>query len=590
MVTRRFMARIVFAGELVSSRNPLGRLLASAERMRADGHAVSFVITDLVGADASLTPRGIPFVPAPRLASQPFSSHRPPSYWKILAGLGYDDRDFLRARVRAWMTLFDWLAADTIVTDRAPTARLAAEISQRQWQALDADFTPPLNRHSDAAVFDNIEAVRRELSQDRLRDLPMRPYSKPPKNRRRILFAWELGTNAGHLERGIAIANALRACGHEVIFIVRDVDLAERLLVPEGFDFLPIACTPLAPPQRATVNFSDVLLTCGFADADALRARVRAWTHLLGELDADTMVIDHAPTAQVAAYVVNLPSILVNSGFSIPPVTQPFPSIQPHLRISTEQLALADQRALTTVNEVVGTFGARPLSHLSELFARSTQIITTFKELDPYSKRGAGLYVGPVEHSTQYRDEPWRTTGKIRVFVYMRPFIRGVEALLRALQACDAEVKFVMPGAAPALVTKYQAAHFEIHTEPIELGSLLKEADLVISYGSATLLAQSLLAGVPLLLIPDVLEQIINSMRVVEMGAGVLLLKERDPAAISGAIGAVTSQARFRTAARAFAAKYQAGERGACERIVAAIEQVFECGPGATRNAHPRRR
>ncbi len=569
------MVRVVFAEELGSSRGPLRRSLAFAERMRAEGHEVSFVVADLIAANALLAPKGIPFVPAPRFSSEPLSSHQSRGYWKILAGLGYDDRDFLRARVRAWLTLFDRLSADSVVLDRAPTAQIAAEISQRRCLTLDADSISAPDRESDATVLGNIEAVKRTLASERLRDSPMPAYSKPLKNRRRILFAWELGTNAGHLDRGIALAHALRSRGHEVIFVVRDLDLAERLLPTEGFGFLPIPSTALPPPRQATMNFSDVLLICGFDDAQVLGARVRAWTHLLRTLDPDTLVLDHAPTAQVAAYIVNVPAVLVNSGFSIPPITQPFPSIQPHIRISDEQLSLADQRVRLTVNEVLSQFEARPLPHLSELFARSPQIITTFKELDPYSKRDTGLYVGPVERITTYREVPWETIGKVRVFVYMRPFIRGVQALLQALHASDAEVKCVLPGAAPALVSKYQTAHFKIYTELIELGSLLKEADVVISYGSATLLSQALLAGVPVLLLPDVMEQILNSMRAVELGAGILLLKERDPEAISAALTALTSQARFRMAARAFAAKYRVEGPSACERVVAAIEQSF---------------
>jgi hypothetical protein len=36
----------------------------------------------------------------------------------------------------------------------------------------------------------------------------------------------------------------------------------------------------------------------------------------------------------------------------------------------------------------------------------------------------------------------------------------------------------------------------EIFTEPVEPDPLLREADVVVSYGSAGLIAQSLLAGV----------------------------------------------------------------------------------------------
>ncbi len=396
-----------------------------------------------------------------------------------------------------------------------------------------------------------------------------------PKDRRRVLYAWELGTNAGHLERGVAIAEELRGRGHEVVFVVRDLVLAERLLAARGFDFMPAPSTALLSPARPTVNFSDLLLTCGFDDAAALAARVRAWTHLLRHLEPDSIVIDHAPTAQLAAYIANLPSILVNSGFSIPPLAQPFPSIQPRVRVSTQQLSLADRRALTTVNEVAREFGARPLSHLGELFARSTQILTTFKELDPYPRRASGMHVGPVERATVYANTQWRTVGRVRVFAYLRPVIKALDMLLQTLHACNAEVICVLPGASALTVRHYQAAHFAIFTEPIELDSLLKEADVVISYGSGGLLARALLAGVPLLLMPDALEQIINSVRVAELDAGIVLFEERDPATIMAALTTLTTQTRYRTAARNFAAKYQDRVPDAGKRIVDAIEQSF---------------
>lgn len=567
------MARIVFAGELGGSRGELRRSLAIAEQWRAQGHDVSFVVADVIAANSLLPSRGIPFVAAPLLARRPLRSHHPANHRNRPAALGYEDRDSLLARVRAWLKLFELAAADAVVIDRAPTAQLATKVSQRRTLLLEPDSTPAADPSSDATVTANIEAVMHALSG--LRDSPRGSYSNSPKSaaRRRIVYAWELGANAGHLERGATIAESLRERGHEVIFAVSDLRLAERLLAPHGFEFVPVPSTPLPARRQPVINFSDLLLTCGFDDPVALDARVRAWTHLLRYSQADTIVIDHAPTAQLAAHILVLPTVLVGSGFAIPPVTQPFPSIQPQLQIAVQQLALADHRALAPVNAVLRRFDARPLTHLSDLFARSTPIITSFPELDAYRERGAGIHVGPVYRAVHARSQ-WRTSGRIRVLAYMRPHIAGVDALAQTLRSYDAEVKLVMPGASPAFVSRYRTTHFEIFTELIELDSLLKEADVVVGYGGAGVLARALLAGVPLLLLSDVLEQVINSTRVVELGAGILLLEHRDVSSIRAALSALISERRYRTAARNFAAKYRDrdGAAGACERIVAAIE------------------
>lgn len=393
--------------------------------------------------------------------------------------------------------------------------------------------------------------------------------SSPPQ--RRVLYAWELGANAGHLERGLAVAEALRTQGVDVVFAVRNLDLARRLLASRGFHYVGCPSAPPRPPQRAPVNYSDLLLECGFDDAPGLSARVHAWSELFQWMKPDLAVLDYAPTAQLAAYASGLPSVLVGSGFYIPPGTNPLPSIQPRKQITDHQLIAADQQLLQQVNHVAHELGASPLTQIDELFARSPQIVTTFPELDPYARRARGEHVGPVERATSHARTEWRTAGAIRVFAYLRPIVKHMDALFGALNACGVEAKCALPGVPMAAVRKYQNARVEIFTAPVELGSLLREADVVVSYGSAGLIAQSLLAGVPLLLLCDALEQINNSLRVVELGAGIAVIENRTVATLTEALRKLSSQASYRTAARTFAAKYRDREQNACERIVHAV-------------------
>lgn len=52
--------------------------------------------------------------------------------------------------------------------------------------------------------------------------------------RKRILFAWELGANLGHLARDIPVAEQLRKLGHDVTFAARDLRVAQEMLAPRG--------------------------------------------------------------------------------------------------------------------------------------------------------------------------------------------------------------------------------------------------------------------------------------------------------------------------------------------------------------------
>jgi hypothetical protein len=49
----------------------------------------------------------------------------------------------------------------------------------------------------------------------------------------RVVLAWELGGNQGHLGRLLRLAHAFVEAGHELTFITKDVD-ATRLAVVSG--------------------------------------------------------------------------------------------------------------------------------------------------------------------------------------------------------------------------------------------------------------------------------------------------------------------------------------------------------------------
>ena len=50
----------------------------------------------------------------------------------------------------------------------------------------------------------------------------------------RILFAWELGANLGHLGALVTLAKALRSRGHEAMFAVRDLAASATVAAPES--------------------------------------------------------------------------------------------------------------------------------------------------------------------------------------------------------------------------------------------------------------------------------------------------------------------------------------------------------------------
>ena len=70
-------------------------------------------------------------------------------------------------------------------------------------------------------------------------------------------------------------------------------------------------------------------------------------------------------------------------------------------------------------------------------------------------------------------------------------------------------------------------------------------------------MSDALLAGVPLLMVPQVVEQALMAERIEALGAGVLWHAPRTAVSASDILRSTLANADLRQAARAFAAKYQ---------------------------------
>jgi UDP:flavonoid glycosyltransferase YjiC (YdhE family) len=131
-------------------------------------------------------------------------------------------------------------------------------------------------------------------------------------------FAWELGANYGHLARSLPIAQCLRARGHKTMFAVRDVEVAHALLTPAKIGFIGAPClTRPAASVTSPVNYSQMLLGAGYAQPTTLSALLCAWIHLWQSIEPDCVVIDHSPTALLAARALDIPAVLLGTGLKL---------------------------------------------------------------------------------------------------------------------------------------------------------------------------------------------------------------------------------------------------------------------------------
>jgi UDP-N-acetylglucosamine:LPS N-acetylglucosamine transferase len=389
----------------------------------------------------------------------------------------------------------------------------------------------------------------------------------------RLLVCWELGAGRGHLTPHLLLAKALRERGHEVVFAVRNLQYAETLLGAEGFTYFqaPTWIGSQGGPQQPSRSYPQVLLNVGFADADQLVARMRAWLALFDWVKPDALLVDHGPTALLAAHTLKLPVAISGAGFWVPPLRTPLPALLGEL---DEAVRGYENRALSQANAALERLGVRPLDQLAKLFDVDLTVLRTFAELDPYADRDPELYL-PANHLTPGKDAIWPKGNGPKVFAYLKPgpMLAPVLTVLArrkvpALVCTDSVSKEVRD--------QYASDTLTITAEAYDMATIGHSCDLAIVNAGHATLVNLLLAGRPLVLIPQQLEQYLLAARVAKLGAGVVV-GEPKQTAVDIAFEAVMQRPAVRTAAEAFAERHAKVDFAAAETVLAErVEKLLQ--------------
>ena len=393
----------------------------------------------------------------------------------------------------------------------------------------------------------------------------------------RILFAWEFGAGMGHLGYFLPVAVELRRRGHEVRFAVTQTGQAARLL--SRFDFAwfqaPTRAEQLAVANHPPLSYADIMRRFGYHDRDDLNGLVTAWREILKLAGTDLLIADHSPTALLAARTLNLPAMLYGSGFFIPPRQTPLPNMRPWLPIADPQLLDIESKVLDNVNHVLGKHGRTELDTLAGLFDVAEDAILSFPELDHYEQRGPAKYWGAIPSAGTGAHPAWPDVPGPRIFAYLRPEIRHLEALLEALHVLRLPTVAYCPGVDAGLLQRYAAPHLCFSTEMLDMQRLTAEAHVIVSYAAYASVLSFLLAGKPAFSLPFHLEQFLFARRIEMMGAGLLMDPEQPPVDMTAKMQRVVHDAFFTGNARAFAQKYAAfSQETVVSNIVRRIEEI----------------
>ena len=372
----------------------------------------------------------------------------------------------------------------------------------------------------------------------------------------RILFAWELGGDYGHIARLLPIAHELAARGHQCLFAVRDLLSAETLLTPSGFSAFqaPLWLSQVTnlPPA---IGYAEMLMRFGFLNPKALTGICRAWRSLIDVLAADLLVLDHAPTALLATRGLGLPRLHVGDGFCIPPSSRPLPPFRWWTRENILRLTESEEQARRNANAAILALEGPPLASLGELFQAEATMLCTFPELDHYPSRSGPNYLGPIFSRDSGAPVAWPNREGSHVFAYVKPGYPGFEAVLSALSELNAAILVHAPGAAKKTVAKFSSAGMAFSEEPVDIDQVRATCRLTVCHGGAGTTSAMLLAGRPLLLLPMQMEQTMLAKRLVGLGVARAVFGE-DGSSVKHVLKAALTDEGLQRTALGFASRH----------------------------------
>jgi len=378
----------------------------------------------------------------------------------------------------------------------------------------------------------------------------------------RVLLAWELGGNLGHVVALLGLARGLRERGHQVLFAMRDLSNA-AMLAREGFSFVP-APSPWHQ-RKPTLYPSYVAMLEGevFPSANATLVAALAWRSIMRAAGAELVVADHAPVAMLAARALKLRTAAFGVPFSIPIAGQDLPVFADKHASQVEE-----QRLLKRLNSVLTALGAPSMERASDLYRADATMVRCLPEVDCFGPRSDDAYAMMPAGDAGDAIPEWPKADGPRALVYLKAG-PDVKPVLQALASSGLSTIAYIGGLARR-DTPLKRPGMLVTNTLFKSSALTPQADLVICNRNAGTVTGALLAGKPVLMLPQYMEQALTARRVVDAGAGAVPEKRT-----AGAIARSFEAMRPGTAAAVAASRLGRHAPAKLEHIVQRVESVL---------------
>lgn len=405
-----------------------------------------------------------------------------------------------------------------------------------------------------------------------------------------FLLGWELGGGLGHAARLKPLAEELHRRGHRCIFMLRDLVQTDNVL--RGTPFLrlqaPVWLHQTMGGPATQVSLAEILTGNGYLQAAHLQAMAQGWLAAIELTQADAVIADYAPTAVLAARMAGRPSSGIGIGFYVPPDVAPVPAFRDWEPVPAARVLHADSAVLACANAVLAANGRPVFDRLAQLFRGDDPLLCTWPELDHYGRGelpAGQRYFGPNFLPHAGAAPEWPAGEGPKVFAYLKSAHPDHAEVLKALARIGCRVLCYLPEMAAGKPTPVTSPNIRYSLAPVDLGRAFAECQLVICHGGEATLAQALLAGVPLLLLPMQAEQFLISRCVARTGAGINAAEMRRPTDFEALIRRLIERPEARDAAAVIAQEHAGFDHDTQTREMADAFEALAARPRSDRPA-----
>lgn len=399
----------------------------------------------------------------------------------------------------------------------------------------------------------------------------------------KLFYAWDMGSNWGHIGCLLAILPALHQAGFCCVAAIPDARAFADQLDQQGIEvFSAPRSEPRGKPSQPPRSLAHILFNRGYGSVDELSGMVLCWRSLLQAVRPAVVLVDAAPAALLAADSLGLPSLNMSVPFFIPPEDVSTPDFyQQGAEQSGERNHGLCSRIIQTVSQVRNRFGLTGIGSMADLYKTTDPAMSTFAEFDTFAPRAsAPPYRGSIWDMGIGQPFQWPSGVGPRLFCYLRP-PEQAQALLRVLKGLGWPSVCYCPGLTEEQKKVHNGGNIFLSETPLSMSQVVREAELAVNYGSHGVVSGLLLHGIPQLLLPYDAEKELISRCAVTLGAGIRPTTDRSELALMAALKKLAEDRGFHTAATAFSKRY--GDTSQ-QKVVAAVVQSCLTLAGCTTN------